>query len=126
MAIIFGVTVGLVVPLILLILVTALIICCLHAKRQKQKQKREVDWTQDIFVTDEIPHITSGSSLKKAKNGSMLLQSVDPFEFPRSKLVFLNTLLGECFVVCVCMFYTLNLNPNHWNVFRSIVYIVVP
>ena len=99
--IICGVTIGMAASLILLIFVAALIICCFHTKWKRQKQKREVDWTRDIFVTDEIPHITSGSSLKKAKNGSMLLQPVDPFEFPRSKLVFLNTLLGKYFLVCV-------------------------
>lgn len=95
MNIIIGVVVGMAAPLILLILVTALIICCLCIKRQGQKQMRAVDWTQDIFVTYEIPHIARESSLKKANNSSMSLQPVDPFEFPRNKLVFLNTLLGK-------------------------------
>ena len=79
--------------LLVVILVATLLICYLCVK--KRKQKKELDWTRDIFVMDDVPHITSGSSVRKAKDSSVMLQPVDPFEFPRSKLVFLNTILGE-------------------------------
>ena len=45
---------------------------------------------------DDILHITGGSETdKSAKNQALFQSTVDPLEFPRNKLVFLNTILGK-------------------------------
>ena len=94
--IIIGVTVGCSSALLVLIIVTTLILCCLRCTRQREQRKP--DWTKDIFVTDDdVLHITgTGVTYKTSKNQALLMQSVDPLEFPRNKLVFLNTILGNC------------------------------
>ena len=56
-------------------------------------------------MTDDVLQADSGSAACKSV---VALQSVDPFEFPRNKLVFLNTVLGKhtgvspsCCVACL-------------------------
>lgn len=78
--------------LLILIIAATFTYCCLRHIVRKREQRKS-DWTKDIFVTEDILHIT-GTTEKSAKNQA-LLQAVDPLEFPRNKLVFLNTILGK-------------------------------
>lgn len=78
--------------LLILIIAATFTYCCLR-RIMRQREQKKSDWTKDIFVTEDILHIT-GATEKTAKNQA-LLQSVDPLEFPRNKLVFLNTILGK-------------------------------
>ena len=83
--------------LLILIIAATLIYCCLrHIMRQREQRKS--DWTKDIFVTDDILHITGTSTSEKSAKTQALFQSVDPLEFPRNKLVFLNTILGKALI----------------------------
>lgn len=66
----------------------------------RQRERRKSDWTKDIFVMDDILHITGASETdKSAKNQALFQTTVDPLEFPRNKLVFLNTILGKSLVL---------------------------
>ena len=83
--------------LLILIIAATLIYCCLrHIMRQREQRKS--DWTKDIFVTDDILHITGTSTTDKSAKNEALFKSVDPLEFPRNKLVFLNTILGKALI----------------------------
>ena len=99
---IIGVSVGVGTALLLLVIAALFLVCCSCIR--KRKRQRKSDWTRDIFVTDDdILHISSTNSAckLKGKSNSMPLQAVDPFEFPRNKLVFLNTVLGKETTTCI-------------------------
>ena len=95
--VIVGVSVGCISTLLFLIITATLVLCCIRHMRQREQRKS--DWTKDIFVTDDVLHITGSGVIEKSAKNQALLHSEDPLEFPRNKLVFLNTILGKEYTI---------------------------
>lgn len=81
------------VLLLILVISTTLVFCCL--RRARLRKERESHWTKDIFVTNDIHHIPKANVLNKSATNKTFFERADPLEFPRNKLVFLNSVLGK-------------------------------